>query len=160
MITGSLERWDVSIETIINCFQKCGFGQESVNSITNDNEIDEEFESLLTQLWEYAQITVEDFVTFNDNLTISTGQINTDLMDWQQQAWQEAIKEVVPDTSRPSQAVIVVRYDDEDDQEENTPQHLTTLEALQHPNDLLHFSTMESRATLLGMIAEVTKSKI
>ena len=77
---------DVSTETIINSFQKCGFGQESVNSITNDNEIDEEFESLLTQLWEYAQITVEDFVTFNDNLTISTGQINTDLMDWQQQA--------------------------------------------------------------------------
>ena len=108
----------------------------------------------------YAEITVEDFVTFNDNLTTSTGQINTDLMDWQQQAWQEAIKEVVPDTSRPSQAVIIVRYDDEDDQEENTPQHLTTLEALQHPNDLLHFSTMESRATLLGMIAEVTKSKI
>ena len=26
----------------------CGFGQESVNSITNDHEIDEEFESLLT----------------------------------------------------------------------------------------------------------------
>ena len=41
---------DVSTETIINCFQKCGFGQESVNSITNDDEIDEEFESLFTQL--------------------------------------------------------------------------------------------------------------
>ena len=41
---------DASTETIINCFQKCECGQESVNSITNDNEIDEEFESLFTQL--------------------------------------------------------------------------------------------------------------
>ena len=39
---------DVSTKTIINCLQKCGFGQESVNSITNDNEIYEELESLLT----------------------------------------------------------------------------------------------------------------
>ena len=59
-------------QTIINCFQKCGFGQESVNSITNDNEIDEEFESLLTQLREDDEITVEDFVTFDDNLATST----------------------------------------------------------------------------------------
>ena len=34
---------DLSTETIINCFHKCGFGQEAVNTITSDNEIDEEF---------------------------------------------------------------------------------------------------------------------
>ena len=39
---------DVSTKTIINCLQKCGFGQESINSITNDNEIYEELENLLT----------------------------------------------------------------------------------------------------------------
>ena len=54
---------DVSTETIINGFQKCGFGQEPVNNITNDNEIDEGFESLLIQLREDDKITVEDFVT-------------------------------------------------------------------------------------------------
>ena len=63
---------DISPETIINCFQKCGFGQESVNSITNDNEIDEECEILFTQFSEDDEITVEDFVTFDDNLTAST----------------------------------------------------------------------------------------
>ena len=31
---------DVSTETIIHLFQKCELGQESVNSITNDSEID------------------------------------------------------------------------------------------------------------------------
>ena len=55
---------DVSTETTINCFEKNGFGQESVNSITNNNEIDEEFESLITQLREDDEMTVEDFVTF------------------------------------------------------------------------------------------------
>ena len=90
---------DVSTETIINSFQKCGFGQESVNSITNDNEIDEEFESLLTQFREDDEMTFENVVTFDDNLTLSTGQINTDLVDWRQQAREEAIKEVVPNTS-------------------------------------------------------------
>ena len=33
-------------------------GQASVNSITNNHEIDEEFESLLTQLREDDEITV------------------------------------------------------------------------------------------------------
>ena len=109
---------DVSIETITNFFQKCGFGQESINSITNDNKINEEFGSLLTQLCEDDEITVEDFVTFDDNLKTSTGQINTDLIDWRQQTWEEAINEVVPDTSSVSQALNAVSDDDEDDQEE------------------------------------------
>ena len=147
---------DVSTETIINCFQKCGSGQESVNNITNDNEIDEEFECLLTQLREDDEIAVEDFATFDDNLTTSTGQLNTDLIDWRQQAREEAIKEVVPDTSSASQVVNAVSDDDEDDQEENTPRHLTTSEALQHLDDLLHFSIMENDAALTGLVAEVT----
>ena len=44
--------------------KKNGFGQESVNSIINNNETDEEFESLITQLREDDEMTVEDFVTF------------------------------------------------------------------------------------------------
>ena len=67
-------------------------GQVSVNSITNNHEIDEEFESLLTQLREDDEITVEDFVTFDDNLTPSTGQINTDLIDWRQRARGKLLK--------------------------------------------------------------------
>ena len=74
------------------------------------------FESLLNQLWKVEKITVEDFVTFDDNLTTSTDQISTDLIDWQQRAGEEAIKEVVPDTSSARQAVSVVSDDDEDDQ--------------------------------------------
>ena len=73
---------DESAETMINCFQKCGFGQEFVNSIINDNVIDEEFNRLFTQLSEDDEITVEDFLIFDDNLTTSTGQTNADLINW------------------------------------------------------------------------------
>ena len=98
-------------------------------------------------------------LTFDNNLTTSTGQINTDLIDWRQQAREETFEEVAQDTTSASQAVNVVPDDDEDDQEENTPRHLTTSESLQHPDDLLHFSMMKSDATLTGLISEV-KDKV
>ena len=65
---------------------------------------------------------------FDNNLTTSTGQINTDLIDWRQQAREETFEEVVQDTNSASQAINVVPDDDEDDQEENTPRHLTASE--------------------------------
>ena len=71
------------------------------------------------------------------------------MTDWQQQAREEAIKEVVPDTS-------VVSDDDGDHQEENTPQQLFTSEPPQHPYDLLHLSMMENDATFTGLITKVT----
>ena len=90
-------------------------------------------------------------------MTAWTGQINIKLIEWQQQAREEAIKEVAPDTFSACQAVNVASDDDEDDQVENTPGNLTTSEALQDFDDLLHFSMMENDATLMGMIAEVTE---
>ena len=125
------------MSTLYYCFQKCGFGLESVNSITNNSEIDEELESLPIQLHEDDEITVADFVTFNDNLTTSTGQVNTDLIDWRQQAREQAIKEIVPDTSSASQAVNVVSDDDEDDQEKK--KILDTLLHQKHLNTSMIF---------------------
>ena len=80
--------------------------------------MNEEFENRLTQFREDDEITVEGFVTFNDNLTTSTGRISNDLIDWRQQAREEAIKEIVTDTSSASQVVNVISDDDEDNQEE------------------------------------------
>ena len=75
---------DVSTETIIHCFQNCGFKGRSESSIAEDNEMNEEFESLCTQLREDNEITPEVFVNFDHDLTTSAGQINTDLIDWPQ----------------------------------------------------------------------------
>ena len=59
-------------------------------------------------------------------------------------------------TSSASQAVKVVSDDDEDDQGEKNPRHLTTSEAFQHLDDLLYFSMLENDATVAGLIVEVT----
>ena len=122
---------------------------------TNEIEIDEEFESLLTQLCEEDEITVEFFVSFDDNLTTSTFQKSADLIDCRQQAREEAIKEVVTDTFSVSQAVNVASDDDEDDQEEKPPWQLTASEALQHFSDLLHFFMIKNDA-LSAVIDNVT----
>ena len=90
------------------------------------------------------------------NLTTSTCQINTDLIEWCQQLESKLLKEVVPDTSSASQAVNVVSDDDEDDQGENTPRHVTTSEALQYLDDFLYFSMMRNDVTLTELITEVT----
>ena len=87
---------------------------------------------------------------------VDTGQLNTDLIDWQQQTLEEAIKEVVTDTSSVSQAVNVASDDDVNDQEKNTPWNLTTSQTFQHLDDFLHFSMMKNDATLTGLIGEVT----
>ena len=90
------------------------------------------------------------------NLTTSTCQINTDLIEWCQQLESKLLKEVVPDTSSASQAVNVASDDDEDDQGENTPRHVTTSEALQYLDDFLYFSMMRNDVTLTELITEVT----
>ena len=90
---------DISKETILHCFQKCGFEKSECHSVSGEGEVDEEFESLLAQLRQDDDITVEYFITFDDNLTTSIGQINTDMVDWRQQAWEDAIQEVLPDVS-------------------------------------------------------------
>ena len=64
------------------------------------------------------------------------------------------------DTSSASQCVNVVSNDGEDHQEENTPRHLTTSEAPQHLDDLLHFSMMKNDSTLTGLIAKITDKEV
>ena len=85
---------DISKETILHCFPKCGFEKSECHSVSGEGEVDEEFESLLAQLREDDNITVEDFITFDDNLTTSIGQINTDMVDWRQQAREDAIRRI------------------------------------------------------------------
>ena len=105
---------NVCTETIIHCFQKCGFEKGSDNSIDEENDIDEEFQNLLTQHCENNKITVKDFITFDDDLTTSINRINTNLVDWRQQARYEAIQEVLPAFSGDSPTANEVVSDDDE----------------------------------------------
>ena len=66
---------DVSTDTIVHCFQKCGFKKSETNSTCKDSKIEEEFATLLNHFRDDDDdITVEDFITFDDNVTISPGK--------------------------------------------------------------------------------------
>ena len=138
---------DISKETILHCFQKCGFEKLECHSVSGEGEVDEEFESLVAQLREDDDITVEDFITFDDNLTTSIGQINTDMVDWRQQAREDAIQEVISDD------------DDDDDEEDHTPQQrLSATQALQNLDELLRFSLTQNNESLTTLITEATET--
>ena len=148
---------DISKETILPCFQKCGFEKSECHSVSGEGEVDEEFESLLAQLREDDDITVEDFITFDDNLTTSIGQINTDMVDWRQQAREDAIQEVLPDLSAIQSEVI--SDDDDDDDEDHTPQQqLSATQALQNLDELLRFSLTQNNESLTTLITEAIET--
>ena len=149
---------DISKETILHCFQKCGFGKSECHSVSGEGEVDEEFESLLAQLREDDDITVEAFITFDDNLTTSIGQINTDMVDWRQQAREDVIQEVSPDVSA-IQSEVISDDDDDDDEEDHTPQQqLSATQALQNLDELLRFSLTQNNESLTTLITEAIET--
>ena len=148
---------DISKETILHCFQKCGFEKSECHCVFGEGEVDEEFESLLAQLREDDDITVEDFITFDDNLTTSIGQINTDMVDWRQQAREDAIQEVLPDVSA-IQSEVISDDDNGDDEEDHTPQQLSATQALQNLDELLRFSLTQNNESLTTLITEAIET--
>ena len=149
---------DISKEAILHCFQKCEFEKSECLSVSGEGEADEEFESLLAQLREDDDITVEDFITFDDNLTTSIGQINTDMVDWRQQAREDAIQEVLPDVSA-IQSEVISDDDEDDDEEDHTPQQqLSATKALQNLDELLRFSLTQNNESLTTLITEAIET--
>ena len=85
------EAWKyVSTDTIVHWFQKFGFKYS--NSTCKDSEVDKEFGTLLNQLRDDDDITVEDFIMFDDNVTKYPGQINTDLVDSKEKPWEDVVQ--------------------------------------------------------------------
>ena len=146
---------DISKETILHCFHKCGFEKSECHSVSGEGEV---AESLLAQLREDYDKTVEDFITFDDNLTTSIRQINTDMVDWRQQAREDAIQEVLPDVSA-IQSEVISDNDDEDDEEDHTPQQqLSATQALQNLDELLRFSLTQNNESLTTLITEAIET--
>ena len=84
------------------------------NSTRKESKIVEEFATLFNQRRD-DDITVKDFITFDDNVTTSPGQINTDLVLWREKIWEEAIEDVVPINLDSNEGLnLGVIFDDED----------------------------------------------
>ena len=70
----------MSEKTIKNCFENCGFGNPSGVA---DETVDHEFEELLQEL--NSDVTVEEFLKFDDCVDKCESEVNTSSVDWRQE---------------------------------------------------------------------------
>ena len=81
-ITWVADAWDeVSVETIKNCFAKCGITEQT--SADEDDIVDEEFNALFNELADSeCDMTAEEYVDFNVETCSSLPAINSNMVDW------------------------------------------------------------------------------
>ena len=81
----------VTVETIKNCFAKCGFTEE-VSEIENDI-VDEEFNALCKGLTDSdCETTAEEYIDFDVKICSSVPAINSDTVDWRVSSVQKCVK--------------------------------------------------------------------
>ena len=80
------------------------------------------------------------------------------MVDWRQQAREDAIQEVLPDVSA-IQSEVISDDDDADDEEDHTPQQqLFATQALQNLDELLRFSLTQNNESLTTLITEAIET--
>ena len=93
---------------------------------------------------------------FDDDVSTSPGQINTNLVDQREKAWEEAIEDVVSNDLDSNEAQNPDVISDDKDHEDTVLLELTTSLALQHLDKLLEFSIAKNDETLFRLLSEVT----
>ena len=83
-----------SEKAIQQCFRKCGF--KATHTTDLDNGIDEEFQSTFQHLSCSEDVSLKEFIGFDDNLVTLENEINNDLVDWGETSCDEAARKVLP----------------------------------------------------------------
>ena len=86
----------MSKKTIKNCFGNCGFGNP--NGVA-DETVDHEFEELLQEL--HSDVTVEEFLEFDDCVDTCESEVNTSSVDWRQEWRTKCIQSVTNQNVEP-----------------------------------------------------------
>ena len=74
-------RKEVNVETIKNCFAKCGFTEQTIED--EDDIVDEEFNASFNKLADSeCDMTGEEYVDFNIKTCSSLPTINSVIVDW------------------------------------------------------------------------------
>ena len=85
---------EVSVDTIKNCFKKCGFDENS-NQDDDDNDekvLDEEFKALFDELAD-SSMTQEEYIDFDIEVCTSYPKINSDKVDWNVSSVSKCVSE-------------------------------------------------------------------
>ena len=80
------------------------------------------------------------------------------MIDWRQQARQDAIQEVSPDVPGSFQSEVISGDDDDEEEEDNIPRQLSAIQALKNLDELLNFSLNQNNETLTTLITEAIET--
>ena len=84
---------EVSEETIVNCFKKCGFRKSQPDVQLTDFAEEEEFESLVKEL--STDVSAAEYIDFDREVVTSQPSIDVKNIAWRQESRQNAIDTVM-----------------------------------------------------------------
>ena len=97
---------EVTVETIKNCFAKCGFTQET--SETEDDVINEEFNAIFKELPDSnCETTAEEHIDFDIETCSSVPAINSDTVDQRVSSVQKHVAEYLRKESEKDDTEVV-----------------------------------------------------
>ena len=118
-ITWVADSWkEVSVETIKNCFAKCGI----TNQIGQDEDdlVDEEFNSLFNELADpECDMTAEEYANSDVETCSSLSPINSDIVDWRVSSVKACVAEYLQRECGDVNEVALDSDDDKDDGDGN-----------------------------------------
>ena len=159
-ITWVADSWkEVSVETIKNCFAKCGITDQIGQD--EDDLVDEEFNSLFNELVDpECDMTAEEYADFDIEKCSSLPPINSDMVDWRVSSVKACVTEYLQKECGDVNEVALDSDDDKDngndkdDNEDNSKVvQIGTREALEMLDRLVNLKdlTKEERNSLVAM---------
>ena len=165
-ITWVVDAWkEVRIETIKNCFAKCGITEQT--SEDEDDIVDEELNVLFNDLADSeCGMIAEEYIDFDVETCSSLPGINSDMVDWRGSSVKACVTEYLRKECGDLNEVASDNDDDKDDDDANnkdaevveigTGEALTMLDRLVNLEDL----SKEERNSLVARKDKLEKIKV
>jgi len=135
---------EVSVDTIKNCFKKCGFDENS-NQDDDDNDekvLDEEFKALFDELAD-SSMTQEEYIDFDIEVCTSYPEINSDEVDWKVSSVSKCVSEYLNKESG-NEENPESDPESEDEVKEIEPEEITPHEALIFIDKLINLKELNN----------------
>ena len=146
---------EVSDQTVINCFHKCGFRNQPRDEDvqTLDQDIDREFADLVKEL--AGDVDPNDYVDFDREVVSSMPAVDTGNLGWR----QELRKEIIEKHENPNPEFMDVSSDEDQNEENEDPENIKSAsEALQVMDKVVRFSLQLGNENLRDSLMKVVES--